>query len=126
MTAAAVRRQRRPWRQWLIGWSFALPFVLLFSVFMAGPIIVSFVTSFTDMRVTDIRTPFDVSFVGLDNYFDVFRDATFRKAVRNTVVYVRLRHAVDDRARTARRPRPQPGSGPAAQSLSGRFLPAVS
>ena len=42
---------------------------------MAGPILVSFITSFTDMRVTDIRTPFDVGFVGLDNYFDVFRDA---------------------------------------------------
>jgi multiple sugar transport system permease protein len=72
----------------LIGWSFALPFVLVFCVFMAGPILVSFFMSFTDMRVTDIRTPFDVGFVGLDNYFDVFRDATFRKAARNTVVYV--------------------------------------
>jgi multiple sugar transport system permease protein len=84
----AVPHKRRPWRQWLIGWSFALPFVLLFSVFMAGPILVSFITSFTDMRVTDIRTPFDVGFVGLDNYLDVFRDETFRKAARNTVVYV--------------------------------------
>ena len=55
---------------------------------MAGPILVSFVTSFTDMRVTDIRIPFDVSFVGLDNYVDVFRDPTFRKAASNTAVYV--------------------------------------
>jgi multiple sugar transport system permease protein len=84
----AVRRHRRPWRQWLIGWSFALPFVLLFVVFMAGPILVSLITSFTDMRITDIRNPLDVSFVGLDNYFDVFRDETFRKAARNTAVYV--------------------------------------
>jgi multiple sugar transport system permease protein len=84
----AVRRHRRPRRQWLIGWSFALPFVLLFVVFMAGPILVSLITSFTDMRITDIRNPLDVSFVGLDNYFDVFRDETFRKAARNTAVYV--------------------------------------
>jgi multiple sugar transport system permease protein len=83
-----VPRKRRPWRQWLIGWSFALPFVVVFCVFMAGPILVSFIMSFTDMRVTDIRTPFDVGFAGLDNYFDVFRDETFRKAARNTVVYV--------------------------------------
>ena len=47
--------------------------MLLFVVFMAGPILVSFVTSFTDMRVTDIRTPFDVGFVGLDNYVDVLQ-----------------------------------------------------
>ena len=46
----------RSTRQALIGWTFALPFVLLFTVFMAGPIVVSFITSFTDMRVTDIRS----------------------------------------------------------------------
>jgi multiple sugar transport system permease protein len=40
------------------------------------------------MRVTDIRRPFDVGFVGIDNYLDVFRDPTFRKAARNTVFYV--------------------------------------
>jgi multiple sugar transport system permease protein len=85
---AAASRWRRDWRQALIGWSFALPFVVLFGVFMVGPILVSFVTSFTDMRVTDIRRPFDVGFVGLDNYIDVFQDPTFRKAARNTVFYV--------------------------------------
>jgi multiple sugar transport system permease protein len=86
--AAAAPRRRRDWRQALIGWSFALPFVLLFAVFMAGPILVSFITSFTDMRVTDIRSPFDVDFVGLDNYIDVVQDPTFRQAARNTAFYV--------------------------------------
>jgi multiple sugar transport system permease protein len=84
--APAVRR-RRDWKQWFIAWSFAAPFVILFVVFMAGPILAAFVTSFTDMRITDIRNPLDVSFVGLDNYIDVFSDATFRKAARNTAVY---------------------------------------
>jgi multiple sugar transport system permease protein len=86
--AAAAPRHRRDWRRALIGWSFALPFVVLFAVFEAGPILVSFVTSLTDMRVTDIRHPFDVGFVGLDNYVDVLQDPTFRKAARNTVFYV--------------------------------------
>ena len=81
-------RRHRDWRQALIGWTFALPFVILFGAFMAGPILISFVTSFTDMRITDIRKPFGVGFVGLDNYLDVFRDPTFRKAARNTAVYV--------------------------------------
>ena len=40
---------------------FAVPFVLLFAVFMAGPILVSFVTSFTTCAITDIRRPFEVS-----------------------------------------------------------------
>lgn len=83
-----ARRHRRDWRQALLGWSFALPFVVLFGVFMAGPILVSFITSFTDMRVTDLRRPFDVSFVGLANYVDVLEDPTFRKAARNTAFYV--------------------------------------
>jgi multiple sugar transport system permease protein len=40
------------------------------------------------MRVTDIRTPTDVNFVGLDNYADVLNDAAFRKAALNTAIYV--------------------------------------
>jgi multiple sugar transport system permease protein len=86
--ASAAVRRRRDWRQALVGWSFALPFVLLFGVFMAAPILVSFVTSLTDLRVTDIRRPFDADFVGLSNYIDVLQDPTFRKAARNTVFYV--------------------------------------
>jgi multiple sugar transport system permease protein len=85
---ASAARRRRDWRQWLVAWSFVAPFVVLMLVFMVGPILVSLVTGFTDMRVTDIRNPFDVGFVGLDNYFDVFGDETFRKAARNTAVYV--------------------------------------
>jgi multiple sugar transport system permease protein len=83
--SAAVGRHRH---QALIGWMFALPWVLLFVVFMAGPILVSLVTSFTDMRVTDIRTPTNVNFVGFENYVDVLNDATFRRAAKNTAIYV--------------------------------------
>jgi multiple sugar transport system permease protein len=75
-------------RQALIGWSFVVPFVLLFVVFLAGPILVAFITSFTDMRVTDIRNPLNVNFVGLDNYADVLGDPKFRKAAWNTAIYV--------------------------------------
>jgi len=87
-SSAFAYRRRRNWRQALVAWSFALPFVVLFGVFMAGPILVSFITSFTDMRITDIRSPFGVSFIGFDNYVDVFQDPAFRKAARNTALYV--------------------------------------
>ena len=86
-----LRPRKRPkpsLKQALVGWSFALPFVVLFGVFLAGPIVVSFLTSFTDLRVTDIRSPLGVNFVGLENYADVFGDPAFRKAAVNTVVYV--------------------------------------
>ena len=59
--------QRSRWREALIAWSFALPFVLLFAIFMAGPIVVAFVTSFTDLRVTDIRNPLSVEIIGFEN-----------------------------------------------------------
>lgn len=81
-------RTRPRWRSTLVSWSFTLPFLVLFVVFMAGPIVVSLATSFTDLRVTDIRSPFAVDFVGFQNYLDVLADARFRRAAANTTVYV--------------------------------------
>lgn len=71
-----------------MAWSFALPYVLLFLVFMAGPILVALFTSFTDMRVTDIRNPLDINFIGIENYAAVLTDARFHKAAANTAVFV--------------------------------------
>ncbi|MGH2401579.1 MAG: carbohydrate ABC transporter permease [Candidatus Limnocylindria bacterium] len=71
-----------------MAWSFALPFLLLFLVFMAGPILVALVTSFTDLRVTDIRNPLSVELVGLENYLAVLGEARFQKAAANTAVFV--------------------------------------
>jgi multiple sugar transport system permease protein len=83
-----VPKKRQPLKQTLIAWSFALPFVLLFIVFLAGPILISFITSFTDLKVTDIRSPLSVNFVGLRNYGDVLGDPQFRKAAVNTIIFV--------------------------------------
>jgi multiple sugar transport system permease protein len=77
-------------RRSLVALSFALPFIVLFVVFMAGPIVVSLVTSFTDMRVTDIRNPFGVDLVGFENYVAVLGDARFQRAALNTALYVMI------------------------------------
>jgi multiple sugar transport system permease protein len=55
---------------------------------MAGPILVALFTSFTDMRVTDIRNPLSVDIIGFDNYLAVLSDARFQKAAANTAVFV--------------------------------------
>lgn len=81
---AVWHRVREAW----VGWSFALPFVLLFSVFMAAPIAASLVASFTDLRVTDIRNPLRVNLVGLENYRALLHDPRFLKAALNTSVFV--------------------------------------
>jgi multiple sugar transport system permease protein len=75
-------------RESLVAWSFALPFLLLFFIFMAGPIAAALLTSFTDLRVTDIRNPLSVEFVGLENYLAVLGEERFQKAAANTAVFV--------------------------------------
>ena len=85
-SASTAGRSRT--RETLVAWSFALPFLLLFVVFMAGPITAALVTSFTDLRVTDIRNPLSVDIVGIGNYLDVLGDARFQKAAANTTVFV--------------------------------------
>jgi multiple sugar transport system permease protein len=81
-----VARQRR--RQALIAWGFCLPFVAVFAVFMLVPLVSSFAMSFTDFRATDIRSPFAVDFVGLDQYVALFTDATFLRSIGVTAFFV--------------------------------------
>ena len=71
-------------------WILAAPFLVLFLVFTAGPVLASLGMSFTDIKRTDIRTPFAVSFVGIDNYTQLLGDPLFRKVMVNTGLYVVL------------------------------------
>jgi multiple sugar transport system permease protein len=71
-------------------WILAAPFLVLFLVFTAGPVLASLGMSFTDIKRTDIRTPFAVSFVGVDNYTQLLGDPLFRKVMVNTGLYVVL------------------------------------
>lgn len=83
---AGRQAQRR--RRALTGWAFAAPFTLLFALFMAVPVVASLVMSLTDLRSTDLRTPFAVDFVGLENYTRLLGDPLFRRAAGNTLVFV--------------------------------------
>jgi ABC-type sugar transport system permease subunit len=75
-------------RQHLTGWTFALPFVIIFLVFMAGPILASLALSFTDFGLRDLRNPLGTNFVGLANYAELFGDVKFRVALLNTAYFV--------------------------------------
>ncbi|MCC2594684.1 sugar ABC transporter permease [Tessaracoccus sp. OS52] len=66
----------------------ALPFVLLFSVFTLWPVVQSMFMSFTDTRISDIRSPFAVDFVGFDNYIKALSDPVYQKAALNTAIFV--------------------------------------
>jgi multiple sugar transport system permease protein len=79
---------RHGWRQDLIGWSFAAPFVILFGIFLALPILAAFVLSFTSFGLRDLQNPIGTNFIGLKNYTDLFADPKFWKSLGNTVYFV--------------------------------------
>ncbi len=75
-------------KQALSGWLFSLPFILVFLIFMIGPIIASLGMSFTDFRATDVRHPFAVDFVGLSTYINLFKDTRFLQSLKVTGLFV--------------------------------------
>jgi multiple sugar transport system permease protein len=77
-------------RQAVAAWILAVPFMALFLVFTAGPVLASLGMSFTDMRSTDMQTPLAVNFVGLANYTQLLADPLFQKVAVNTLLYVVL------------------------------------
>ena len=87
-TAALTKRGNRAGRQTLIAWGFAAPFIILFLVFMAGPILASLAMSFTDLTTRDLRTPFNVNIVGFENYIRLFQDERFVHSLLNTGIFV--------------------------------------
>lgn len=82
--SAASRRRRKS----LVAWLFALPFVLIFGFFMLMPLLSSFVLSFTDFTSKDVRNPFGVGFVGLDQFAELFGNQQFLHSMLNTGYFV--------------------------------------
>ena len=75
-------------RQHLIGWLFALPWTTIFIIFMALPILASFVLSFTDFGLANLQNLFAVHFIGLQNYVHLVHDQTFLTSAMNTFIIV--------------------------------------
>src|SRR5437763_14907731 len=79
-------RKARSEQQNLAGWLFALPWTVIFLVFMAVPILVSFVLSFTDFDIANLQNPFNLHFIGIQNYTKLLQDQTFLLSALNTVI----------------------------------------
>lgn len=75
-------------RQTILAWGFALPFVVIFCVFMLIPLLTSMAMSFTDITSRDLRTPFNVNFVGLAQYITLFQDPRFIHSLGVTGIFV--------------------------------------
>jgi multiple sugar transport system permease protein len=87
-TRSDAPRRRHRATQDVAGWLFAAPFVLIFFVFLAGPVLASAVVSFTDFGLRDLRNPAGTDFIGLDNYLALVNDAKFWTALFNTLYFV--------------------------------------
>ncbi|MFF2007903.1 carbohydrate ABC transporter permease [Streptomyces sp. NPDC058195] len=72
----------------LAGWLFSTPFLVLFLVFMAFPIVATLVMSFTDFGLRNVTHPMDANFIGLENYAKLFGDEKFLKSLFNTAYFV--------------------------------------
>jgi multiple sugar transport system permease protein len=81
-TLALPRARRRLRQRDVVPYLFILPNLLLFAVFIFGPMLFSFGISFT--RWDGLGTP---EFTGLRNYANLLTDDLFMTAVRNTLVY---------------------------------------
>lgn len=86
MSSPALRTAKQ--RKALLPWLFAMPFVLLFGIFMMVPLISSFFMSFTDFTAQDIQTPLNVNFVGLEHYVLLLQDPQFLQSMLNTGYFV--------------------------------------
>ena len=85
---AAERAGKGTLRENLTGWAFALPFVLIFAIFLLGPIIATLLMSFTDFGLRDLRNPLGTNFIGIDNYTALLTDKKFFAALFNTAYFV--------------------------------------
>jgi multiple sugar transport system permease protein len=87
---AASRRpaHRSRLREGRAAWVLALPFCALFLTFTAWPVLQSLFMSFTDTRSRDLRTPFAVNVVGLENFTKALSDPIFLQSARNTAYFV--------------------------------------
>ncbi len=82
MLSSALRRKRYIWRDWLMSYLFLLPALGFFLLFVAYPMVKGIHISFFYHTLNQFE------FIGLDNYTFLFKDETFIKSMRNTVLIV--------------------------------------
>ena len=69
----------------IMGMAFFGPALVLLIIFLFLPMLLTFIFSFTDYFALN---PEMTHFVGLENYFDIFKDELFLQSFLNTVKFV--------------------------------------
>lgn len=73
-----MNQRRDAW----VGWLFAAPWVVGFTLLMVYPLVSSLVASFTNYSI--LRQP---KFIGVDNYVELSKDTVFHQSLANTLLY---------------------------------------
>lgn len=84
-------RLENSWR-WILarsipGYLFITPALIILALFLFVPILISFFISLTDWNIYGMADHAMVTFVGLENYTNVFKDAIFWKSLLNTLIF---------------------------------------
>jgi len=83
VVSVSKRRRSLLWREHIDGYVFILPWLIGFFVFVAGPMVASFMISF--MRWEIVTAP---QWIGIAQYGKLFQDQRFYLALYNTAYYV--------------------------------------
>lgn len=78
----------KQWNKHKYPYLFIAPAVILLTLFSIIPIIIALVISFTDMDLVGLADYSNISAIGFDNYFNIFKDPIFLKSMYNTLIYV--------------------------------------
>lgn len=84
MATSETSNRKRMLKQTIL---FLLPSLILLIVFFIGPVILTFFFSFTDFSLTG-TTAREVSFVGLNNFKNLFADPRFFSAFSSTMIFL--------------------------------------
>lgn len=82
--APARRRMQGRGRESVVATAMFLPAAVLILTFLIIPIVLTFVLAFTDTRLI---SPKPGTFIGLENFANLFTDDTFWASLRNTLIF---------------------------------------
>lgn len=74
----------------MVAYGFLAPFLVVFTLFTVIPVIAAITMSMTDISTSDLRSPFSVNFIGLENFGAVLTNSGFQKALLTTATFVVL------------------------------------
>ena len=78
----SLKRTGKEMRKNYAAYLFLLPKLILFTLFIAVPVVWAFLLSFQEYQIIEANT-----FAGIDNYLKVFQSEAFKKALLNTTIY---------------------------------------